>query len=393
MRLGIDASNLRDGELTHLTELLRAAQPHQHGITKVVVWAGRHTLECLPERPWLELSHERLLDQPLPLRLYWQRIKLPWLAARACDCLFAPGDSSSINFRPFITMSRNALPFEAAERERYGLSWTRLKLHLLQVGQRHNLRRADGVIFQTDYAKRVVRKATGLIGWQPIIPHGINEKFFLPPRAQKPLSEYSYLRPFRFLYISNVEPYKHQWQVVEAVAQLWQEGLPVALDLIGEFGDLSATRRLCNAIARFDPEAEFVRYLGHIPDRELINHYQRADAFIFASSCETLPNILLEAMAAGLPIACSDCNPMPEALGEAGSYFNPERPKEIATALCKLVLDPALRARYSRAAYGQARFYSWERCARETFAYLAEVTERVRSREPDVYGLAATEAA
>jgi glycosyltransferase involved in cell wall biosynthesis len=51
-----------------------------------------------------------------------------------------------------------------------------------------------------------------------------------------------------------------------------------------------------------------------------------------------MPNILLEAMAAGLPIACSNRGPMPEVLGTAGLYFNPENPAEIACAI-RTVID------------------------------------------------------
>jgi glycosyltransferase involved in cell wall biosynthesis len=197
-------------------------------------------------------------------------------------------------------------------------------LRLLQLGPISSLRRADGVIFLTEYAKTLVGQAARLTGWQPIISHGINEKFYLPPRSQKPLNAYTRQRPYKFLYVSKVEPYKHQWQVVEAVAKLWQAGLPVALDLIGGPENLPAVQQLSRALERFDTEADFVRYLGHVPYGELVNHYRRADGFVFASSCENLPNILLEAMAAGLPIACSDRGPMPEALGDAGCYFNPE---------------------------------------------------------------------
>ncbi len=81
MRLGIDASNLRaGGGVTHLVELLCAAQPQEHGITRVVVWAGQNTLKQIPAKPWLERVHEPMLDQPLPVRLYWQKVKLSQLA-------------------------------------------------------------------------------------------------------------------------------------------------------------------------------------------------------------------------------------------------------------------------------------------------------------------------
>jgi glycosyltransferase involved in cell wall biosynthesis len=62
---------------------------------------------------------------------------------------------------------------------------------------------------------------------------------------------------------------------------------------------------------------------------------------------------------------------MPEALGEAGVYFDPERPSEIAAAIQSLVEDTILRRYFAESAYARAQQYSWERCANETFSYLA----------------------
>lgn len=381
MRLGIDASNIRTGGgLTHLFEVLNAAEPHKHGITRVVVWAGRQTIESLPAKPWLKCVHEPLLDQSLPMRTYWQMAKLPLLASQQCDFLFVPGGSYGGSFKPFATMSHNLLPFEIAESRRYGASWMFLKMLLLGWTQSKSFRKADGMIFLTNYARSVVSGKAKLDGDQPIIPHGVNRSFYQPPRKQRPIAAYSASEPFRFLYVSKVEPYKHHWNVVEAVAQLRRSGLPVALDLIGGPECAASGKRLIKAMLREDPDGSFIHYLDHVPYSELPGYYHRADAFIFASSCENLPNILLEAMAAGLPIACSDKGPMPEVLQEAGTYFNPEKSDDIAKALQTLVGDAALRERCAGQAYEQARLYSWERCARETFTYLAEVAQAVRDR-------------
>ena len=54
MRIGIDASNLRQGGgITHLAELLRAANPQLHGFTEIVVWGGDVSLSRLSDEPWL----------------------------------------------------------------------------------------------------------------------------------------------------------------------------------------------------------------------------------------------------------------------------------------------------------------------------------------------------
>ncbi len=88
-----------------------------------------------------------------------------------------------------------------------------------------------------------------------------------------------------------------------------------------------------------------------------------------------MPNILLEGMAAGLPIACSDRGPMPEVLGDAGVYFNPEDPASIAKAIRHLIESPELREQKAQAAFQRAQQYSWARCAEETFGFLVCVLD------------------
>ncbi len=171
-------------------------------------------------------------------------------------------------------------------------------------------------------------------------------------------------------YVSIVEVYKHQWHVAESVSRLRAEGLPVALDLVGP-STPSALTRLKKTMSRVDPAGAVVRYLGSVPHAKLGERYAEADLFLFASSCEAFGQILIEAMSAGLPIACSRQSAMTELLGEAGVYFEPEDPQDIARALLELIESAPLRARLATAAFERAKSYSWDRCARETFAFLA----------------------
>ena len=377
MRVGIDASNLRaGGGITHLVEVLRAARPDEAGLGNIVVWGGAHTLARVAPAPWLHLVHEPDLDGSLPHRLSWQRFTLHRRAAAACDLLFSPGGSYAGAFRPFVTMSRNLLPFQTAERRRYGASWMRVKLTLLRYGQAATYRRADGVIFLNDYARDCVLEDIGPVpGLTAVIPHGVDDGFRAAPRPARPIESCSSAAPFRLLYVSNVEFYKHQWHVVDAVARLRAEGVQITLELIGSAYP-PAGARLARAIATFDPNGSFVTYRGGMSHAELAARYAGADAFVFASSCENMPNILLEAMASGLPIACANMGPMPAMLGDAGVYFDPTAPASIATAVGGLVRDAATRADLAARAAERARAYSWRRCADDTMRFLAAVAVR-----------------
>ena len=381
MRLTIDASNISNGgTLTHLTEILHTGAAVEHGFDRVTVWACAATLAALPAEPWLKRRTEPVLEQNFLRRAAWQRSRLGDLArADRSDLLFAPGGSFATDFRPVVTMSRNMLPFDLTQLRRFGLSPQTLRLLLLRVAHSRSYRSADGTIFLTEYAHREVTSRVGVLpGAVRIIPHGVNERFFDNPRAPRNLEDCTADAPFRMLYVSIVDAYKNQPQVAEAIVQMRAAGLPVAIDLIGPAYP-PALRRLRRALHRIDPNQVVVRYLGPRPYAELHAAYARADAVLFASSCENMPNILLEGMASGLPIACSNKSSMPEILGDAGVYFDPESVASIVAALDPFVRSAPMRAALAQRSFARAQQHSWQRCADETFAFLAGVAQKQRA--------------
>lgn len=374
MRLGIDASNIRSGgSMAHLRGVLSEARPEKHGIESVVVWGGAGTLGVLPRRTWLEKRHSLLLDRPLAFRVLWQQAVLPAaLKAEGCGALFAPGGTLPwLAPDRAVLLSQNILPFAPEEAAAYG--WPmRLKLRALRTAQKRSLRRARGAAFLTEHARDAVSSAAGgLPGRVAVIPHGVDEAFFCPPRRQDPPKAYSADLPFRFLYVSTVDVYKHQVEVSRAAARLRADGLPVSLSLVGG-GRPADASRLERELRALDPGKRFLSLSGPAPHELLPAVYRNADAFVFASSAESLPNILIEAMAAGLPIACSRRGPMPEVLGPAGVYFEPGSVDEIAGALRALYEAPDLRRNVAALAHERARNYSWRLCAERTLSFIKE---------------------
>jgi glycosyltransferase involved in cell wall biosynthesis len=202
-----------------------------------------------------------------------------------------------------------------------------------------------------------------------VIPHGMGEEFLRTPDAEQILRP-----PIKLLYVSIIDVYKHQWQVVEALNLLAGRGYALSLDLVG--GDYPpARRRLDETIRRTDRQGR-VRLLGRIGHEALPDVYRGADLFVYASSCENLPNILLEAMASGLPIACSDRGPMPEVARDAAVYFDPGNPTSIADAVEKLICDSGLRWQCASRAFAIASGYSWDRCAQLSAEFLHRIWER-----------------
>lgn len=377
MHLAIDASNIRQGGgVTHLSQLLSAASPADVGITHVTVWACAATATQLPAHAWLTKLSPAWTEAGLFKRMLGQQLLLGReMARRGCDVLFSPGGTVPFHAEvPVVTMSQNLLPFEPAEAARFG-RWSamRFKMGLLRLVQSRSFRAADGVIFLTRYASDTVNRWLGEAkGMQILIPHGIEQRFSSLPKRHSSLSEFPPGKTYTFLYVSILMPYKHQIEVAHAVYTLRRSGYPVKIRFVGA-GWGWYGQRFREVLRQLDPRGEFLLWAGEVPFTQLHAVYESADAFVFASSCENLPNILIEAMAAALPIACSDRGPMPEVLGDAGVYFNPEKPDSIAAALRALFEKTPLREQLAGAAKNRSQAYSWRRCARETFDFIAAV--------------------
>ena len=179
----------------------------------------------------------------------------------------------------------------------------------------------------------------------------------------------------RLLYVSTVKKYKHQWNLIDAVGLLRKEGTPIELHLVGG-GDSQALNLMLDAIHRNKSDKNFIFYHGSLPYKETLEWYHKADMFVFPSTCENLPIILLEAMTAGLPIASSDRGPMPEVLKDAGLYFNPESVTSIKNCLRYMIENPNLRKRLGAKAKQYSLAYSWKKCADETFAFLRSIYKK-----------------
>ncbi len=143
-----------------------------------------------------------------------------------------------------------------------------------------------------------------------------------------------------FLFAGRVDDTKRVMTVVEATRRLVDEGLPVHLVLAGE-GD-----RVDDARARL---GEHVTLLGRIPQETLGEVYAAGDLFVFPSLTETAGNVVIEAMASGLPAAVALGTACEERVGPGGVAVEGE-PEVWAAALRPLVQDEALRRKLGEAA-------------------------------------------
>ena len=374
--VGIDASRNRSGGAkAHLIGLITHDDPRKYGISKVHLWSYKSLLESIPNQPWLVKHQAKALDGSIFHQILWQIFQFPKEAKKAfCDIVLNTDAGTLSNHKPCITMSRDMLSYEPGEIERYGYSKARLRLFLLRYIQNRSLRNSDAVIFLTKYASLLIQKSCGSLKRTALIPHGVGENFrSITHNLPWPIEGD---RPIRLLYISNAALYKHQWIIIRAAELLRKQSIPVTLTLVGG-GRGVAQRKLLNQLEKSDPHSQFVTQCEFVPQSELPSYLANADIFVFASSCENMPNTLIEAMAVGLPIACSSRGPMPEILRGAGVYFDPEDAASVVKAIKKIYHEPKLRQQIGVEAKHLAQQYSWERCARQTWKYLFDTYNNI----------------
>jgi glycosyltransferase involved in cell wall biosynthesis len=384
LKIGIDATNLLGGGgVTHLIELLSEADPARHGFSEVIVWGPQATLAQLPECYWLDKRPQGpRVSSSLLVRSIWQLTRISREARKAaCDLLLVPGGSFFGGFRPFVAISQNMLPFEQPERARYGLSAKAARLWLLSKTQYLTFLRSDSVISLSQHGKSVILRRPFLgHGKIKVIPHGVNRRFYQPPRPQRPISAFTANDPMRLVYVSSIEPYKHHATLIAAIAQLRDQfGWPLHLTLAGACSN-RRRQQLLAIIAGYSNGNDWISFRDFVPFDQINELMKEADIGLFASSCEACPNIVIEYMATGLPIASSGKAPMTEVLGDGAIYFDTEHAPSIAFALADFIRSPELRVAKAACAYERAHDLTWGRCADLTFTVLTETARRAGSK-------------
>ncbi|NDA63513.1 MAG: glycosyltransferase, partial [Chitinophagia bacterium] len=341
--LGIDAMNIRDGGgLTHLREILTHATAETILFDQIIIWGNENCLLQLPNQPWLRKVNPLSVNSSGLRTTLWQIFSLGNAARKfKCSLLFIAGGSALTHFHPKVTICHNMLPFTDTALQLYPSGIRKIKFYLLRLIQLYTFRRANGIIFLSNWASDIILPKINRAHTQSIIiSHGINSHFNYPERIHRSIEECSTNNPFTLLYVSRIESYKNQLQVIDAFYKLCIEtNWPLKLQLIGMASDIQYEKLVKNKIKTLNSSGILVEYLGSIPYNQVHNYYHKADLGIFGSSCENMPIILLEKMAAGLPIICNDIEPMQDFLLDAGVYVNFDNVSSLGAEMKNLIED------------------------------------------------------
>jgi glycosyltransferase involved in cell wall biosynthesis len=336
---------------------------HVHQVTSALARTGSDEITAFSSSwkdrisaPATDLAGVRIVDRRIPvsvLNFTWHRLRWPPVEA------FTGGEYDIAHSpHPLLLPSRSAAQIVTIH-DLHFLSHperTSAEIHR-DYGAlvRAHAHRADGIIvvsrFVASEVQRVLDIAPDRIS---VCPNGAPE--WKGPAARREAGGY-------LLFLGTIEPRKNLGGLLAAYAALLGRHRNVPRLIIAGRTD-PAGGTLLSAISQA-PFAGHVEYRGYVPTEEREALFKGAQAFVLPSFDEGFGIPALEAMAAGVPVIVSNRGALPEVVGDAGLFIDPDDPESLATALATLIEDPNLWEVCARRGLDRAREFTWNRTARD----------------------------
>ncbi len=384
----LDARTIQDhfpGIGRYLYNLLDALAPQIDGeIVVIVNRALRNTrfdLDALTRHPNL-----RLHPTDIPTFHWREQIDLPRLMrSLRPDVVHLP-----YNVRPYRLSLPNILTLFDAIPRRYPAYFPLRTRWTVEILQRLAIRSADAFVaisqataqdFQTLYHIPASRITITPLAADPIFRPQ-------PPEIIAALRQRLDLPDHYLLYVGSNKPHKNLHRLLDAWSQVQRSEARDQRSAHSAPNLQPAIRNPQLLIATsWDPASpdptqrvqelglsNTVRFLPNFPSADLPALYAGADLFVFPSLYEGFGLPVIEAMACGAPVACSNTSSLPEVAGDAALLFDPTDVGALAAALSRALNDAALRDDLRQRGLAQAARFSWERTAQATLsAYRNEV--------------------
>jgi glycosyltransferase involved in cell wall biosynthesis len=354
---------------------------HIHQVTSALVRTGTDEITVFSsswkDRPpaglEAELPHVRIVDRRVPvsvLNLAWHRLGWPPIEALAggdYDVAHSP--------HPLLLPARSAAQVVTIHDLHFLSNPERTTAEIRRdypalVGA--HARRADGIIVVSRFVAGEVQRRFQVPSERiAVCPNGVPE-WKGPPAAA---GGDGYL-----LFVGTVEPRKNVDGLLDGYARLLSRRPDAPRLVIAGRVDPGAETLL--AAAARPPLAGRVECRGYVPAEEREGLYKGAQALILPSFDEGFGIPALEAMSAGVPVIVSNRGALPEVVGDAGLYIEPDDAESIASALGRVIGDPGIRATCARRGLERARQFTWTQTARGVRRAHEEAVAVRRSRTP-----------
>lgn len=225
--------------------------------------------------------------------------------------------------------------------------------------------RADRIITASQSAKNDIIKFLHVPGEKiSVIPDGVDERFTPAPESRQDIPNKR-----KIFWAGRLDPYKNVTGLIAAFAKATEQtGLQLELRLAGppdsrypEARDKAVSLGLTDKI----------QWLGYLSNEALVNEYRQADVFVLPSGYEGFGLTVLEAMACGTPVICSNASSLPEVAGDAAILVDPHDTDAMAEAILRVLTNKKLAADMIEQGLQRASSFTWQNTARGTItAYL-----------------------
>lgn len=313
--------------------------------------------------PWTELIRSVTVPVHARHRIEWVRgeqMLLPELATQAgVDLLHSLGSTAPGRgaFRRVVTV--HDLIYRRFPEAHTGVRSIGMRL-LVPWG----VRRSHRVIAISQSTRHDLIELMGVAGERiDVIPNGVGGEARTPPSAPDALRARLDLdRRKVLLSLSAHRPHKNLPALLEALSLIPPERRPVLVIPGYRTGYEHKLRDQARALG----VERDLRLPGWMPDGELETLWSITDAFVFPSLYEGFGLPVLEAMARGVPVACSHASSLPEVAGEAALFFAPRDTRGVASTIERLLGEPDLAQRLRAAGRERARKFTWRQAAELT---------------------------
>jgi glycosyltransferase involved in cell wall biosynthesis len=299
-----------------------------------------------------------------PARILFEQIRLPRILARhGIDILLNPGFTAPLLARcPQVTVFHD---LQHKIHPEFFRAWDLPFWNMLLAG---SAARSTRLIAVSDNTARdlaaLLPRAKGKIA---TIAHGVDPAFFEIGRERRESAgSVPLARPF-ILIVSTLHPHKNLDRAIEAFQQFRTAHPEYRLVVAGLKG--FAAQALGDRVRALGLPEE-VEFTGWIPRSDLYSLFGAATAFLAPSLFEGFGLPLVEALAAGIPSACSSIPAFREIAGEIARTFDPSSTEAMREALETITQDEAFRSRAMLEGPRRARAFDWDKTAEATLREL-----------------------
>ncbi len=257
--------------------------------------------------------------------------------------------------------------------------FTGLRARQLQWTVRRTVRNAARILTGSEFSRSSILKVYGDEEEDKVVvvPNAAAPEFRPISRAGASAAvrdRFSISAPY-LLSVGDLQPRKNQVGLIRAFARLVR-GFPQLKQNLVLAGKETWFADKVHAAASESGVADRIQFTGFVSDDDLLQLYNACDLFVFPSFYEGFGLPVLEAMACGRAVACSNTSALPEVVDGAALLFDPYALDEIVRAIADVLLDAEWRARMERLGLQRAAHFSWQKTAQKTLAVFHEVAER-----------------